>query len=221
LRQDGTETGWLKRATSRWFYATLLKVGSVELRPGAADYRLLSRRVIDVFCKQVRERNPFLRGLVGWVGYPIVYLPFVPERRAGGRSKYRPSTLINFALNGIFSFSKAPLRLCIGAGLIIALLSFIAGILEIFIYLLGDVTVPGWASLFAIVSLVGGIQLFFLGILGEYVGLIFDEVKGRPIYLLDRLYGRANGQPEMLCDSNAAPDAAARPQYSPPDSARP
>ncbi len=96
--------------------------------------------------------------------------------------------MINFALNGIFSFSKAPLRLCIGAGLVIALFSFLAGIAEIFVYLLGGITVPGWASLFAIVSLVGGIQLFFLGVLGEYIGLIFDEVKGRPIYLLDRLY---------------------------------
>lgn len=189
LRRDSSETAFLKRTTSRWFYSTLAKIGSVQLRSGAADYRLLSRRVVNLFCERIRERNPFLRGLVEWVGFRIVYVPFQSARREGGRSKYRPSTLINFALNGIISFSKAPLRLCILAGFAMAALSFLLGVVDILVYLLGTVTVPGWASLLAVVTFIGGIQLFFLGVIGEYIGLIFDEVKNRPLYLIGRTYG--------------------------------
>lgn len=190
IRQDGAETGWLKRSTSRWFYSTFMKVGAVDLRSGAADYRLLSRRVAQVFREEMREHNQFLRGLVSWVGFRTVYVPFVPMKREQGASKYRASTLINFALNGICSFSKLPLRFCIGAGFTFALLSVLGGFAQIVVYLLSsDSMVPGWATLVAIVTFAAGVQLFFLGVLGEYISLIFDEVKGRPLYLLARRRG--------------------------------
>jgi dolichol-phosphate mannosyltransferase len=191
IRHDGPETAWLKRATSRWFYATLFKLGAIEVPAGAADFRLLSRRVTELLRGELREHNPFLRGLVGWVGYRIVYVPFTPNKRERGSSKYRPATLLSFALNGICSFSRVPLRLCIGIGIAVAGMSFLAAILDVVIYLLSDIRVPGWASLFVAVSLIGGVQLIFLGVLGEYVSIIFDEVKNRPLYLLHKHYGQS------------------------------
>jgi polyisoprenyl-phosphate glycosyltransferase len=190
VRQDGRETGLVKRLTSRWFYFVLQRVGAVDLPAGASDYRLLSQRVAEVVRAQITERNPFLRGLVSWVGFNIVHVPFVPSARPGGRSHYRPSTLMNFALNGICSFSKFPLRFCVGLGMAIAFLSFLGAFFEIVFYMLGTIEVPGWASLIAALCFLSGVQLFFLGVIGEYIGLIFDEVKGRPRYIADRRYVR-------------------------------
>jgi glycosyltransferase involved in cell wall biosynthesis/nucleoside-diphosphate-sugar epimerase len=195
IRQEGGETSRLKRASSRWFYATFLKLSEVELPAGAADYRLLSRRVNEVFRKELREHNPFLRGLVSWVGYKVTYIPFAPMKRESGASKYRPSTLLTFALNGLSSFSKVPLRVCIIAGLVLAALSLSGAFFQIVAYAFGDVEVPGWASLFSAVTLIGGVQLFFLGVLGEFVSLIFDEVKDRPRYLLNKRYGQERVEP--------------------------
>ena len=193
VRQDRGEIPVLKRMTSRWFYLLFLKLGGVGLQVGAADYRLLSRRVVGIFRSEVREHNPFLRGLVGWVGFRVDYVPFVPAARLHGRSKYQLATLFNFALNGVCSFSKVPLRLCVSVGLVLSLLSLIAGIAQISLYLVGSVDVPGWSSLFAAVIFIGGIQLFFLGVLGEYISLIFDEVKNRPRYIVSQYIGGGPG----------------------------
>lgn len=190
VRQDGRETGPVKRLTSRWFYALLQRVGAVELPAGMSDYRLLSQRVAEVVRTQVTERNPFLRGLVSWIGFKIAYVPFHPNARPGGRSHYRSSTLVNFALNGICSFSKFPLRFCVALGMAIAGLSFLGGFLQIAFYMFGTIEVPGWASLIAALCFLGGVQLFFLGVIGEYIGLIFDEVKRRPRYIANHRYIR-------------------------------
>jgi polyisoprenyl-phosphate glycosyltransferase len=196
VRVDGPETGLLKRLTSRWFYKLFLKVGMVELPVGASDFRLLSRRVADIVRARLPEQNPFLRGLVGWLGFDMASVPYAPSPRPRGRSNYRASTLLNFALNGICSFSKVPLRLCIGLGLIVAGLSFVGAFVELIVYALGNRNVPGWPTLIAALCFLGGVQLFFLGVIGEYVGLIFDEVKQRPRYVIDRRY--AAGRPARL-----------------------
>jgi glycosyltransferase involved in cell wall biosynthesis len=188
VRREGAEQNSLKRLMSRLFYRIFLQLGDVELPAGAADYRLVSRRVIDLLCAHVREHNPFLRGLISWVGFKIVYVPFTPAQRQRGTSKYGTSGLVNFALNGICSFSKVPLRFCIAAGCILAAMSILSAVVQLAIYFFGHFDVPGWASLFATISLIGGIQLIFLGVVGEYVGLIFDEVKNRPRYVVDRRY---------------------------------
>src|SRR6266511_5379108 len=188
VRQDGPETGIAKRLTSRWFYKLFLKLGAVELPVGASDFRLLSKRVADVLRAQLPEQNPFLRGLVGWLGFNVANVPFNPTPRARGRSNYRASTLVNFALNGICSFSKVPLRFCIGAGVVIAAISFLGAFALLLLYALGKTYVPGWPSLITALCFLGGIQLFLLGVIGEYVGLIFDEVKRRPRYVVDRRY---------------------------------
>ena len=195
LRADGSETALLKRTTSRSFYRLLSWIGSVELRPGAADFRLLDGRVVDVIRTELGERNVFLRGLVSWIGYKVAFVAFEPQQRLHGRSNYSPSALFNFALMGLSSFSKAPLRLCTITGLVLALLAVVGGLAQVVTYVFSQAAVPGWASLMVMVSLLGGIQLIFLGIVGEYVGQIFDEVKGRPRYLVARRYGRPEGGP--------------------------
>ncbi|WP_162348911.1 glycosyltransferase family 2 protein [Pseudoxanthomonas gei] len=189
LRKDGNETGLLKRTSSAMFYRLLSRIGSIELRGGAADYRLLDRKVIDVLRDELKERNVFLRGLVAWMGFNITFVEFEPLRRLHGASKYRPSILFNFALQGVSSFSKTPLRMCTMAGLLLSVLSVIAGVLMVIAYFLGNTAMPGWASLIAFISLLGGMQLFFMGIIGEYLGQVFDEVKGRPRYLVAKRYG--------------------------------
>lgn len=188
LRKDGREIRLLKRLTSRWFYRILRRIGAPELGVGASDYRLLSRRVAAIVRAQLPEHNPFLRGLVSWVGFHVVQVSFKPAARPRGHSHYRVSTLITLALNGICSFSKLPLRVCVGLGILIACLSLIGGFTEVLVYMLRPIEVPGWSSLIAFMCFLGGVQLFFLGVIGEYIGLIFDEVKGRPRYIADRQY---------------------------------
>lgn len=193
LRKDGSETGFLKRSTSAMFYRLLSRIGSIELRGGAADYRLIDRKVLDVFRDQLMERNAFLRGLVAWVGFNVAFIEFEPLRRLHGASKYRPSILFNFALQGISSFSKTPLRLCTVAGIMISTASILAGLVMVVAYFNGTKSMPGWATLMAFISFLGGMQLFFMGIFGEYLGQIFDEVKGRPRYLVAKRYGETPG----------------------------
>jgi len=163
-------------------------IGSIQLQSGAADFRLLDRRVVDVLRHEFPERNVFLRGLVAWVGYNVSYVRFSPRERLQGRSKYRPSVLFNFALQGISSFSKTPLRVCTMTGMAIAAISLILGGAQVIAYFLGHANVRGWASLMTLMSFLGGVQMFFMGIFGEYLGQIFDEVKRRPRYLVRQRY---------------------------------
>jgi len=189
VREDSADTPLLKRLTSRWFYEFMLKVGSINLPVGAADYRLISARIAQLLRDEIRERNPFLRGLFSWVGFTVAYVPFVPAQRAGGASKYRLGQLLSFALNGVCSFSKVPLRFCIGAGIVLAVLSILFSIVQVILYIRGETIVPGWATLIGAVGLIGGVQLFFLGVIGEYLSIVFDEVKARPRYIVAHRYG--------------------------------
>ncbi len=207
LRQDGDKISFGKRVTSRMFYQLFEKVTGIDLNAGSADFRLLSRKVAEVFRTQFREHNPFFRGLVTWVGYRISYVSFVPDKRLAGRSNYSLGALILFATNGICSFSKLPLRACIWIGLFFGILSAMLGVYYLFVYFfLEDIVVPGWASLFALLAFGGSINLFFLGVLGEYIGLIFDEVKNRPRYLVGDKFGQSGTaqQPVLSVTKGAA-----------------
>ena len=207
IRTDAETTGWAKRRTSRLFYRLLSRVASIDLAPGSADYRLFSRRVVEVFRDQLPERNPFVRGLTSWVGYPTAYVAFTSRDRFAGESKYSVRRLLEFALSGVTSFSKVPIRAAAGVGAVMAMLSLSYAAFAVVAYLLGHVGVPGWASVVAVTSFVGGVQLLFLGLIAEYVGQIFDEVKGRPRFLVSDVLG---------LDSSAVPDvdAARRPRTS-------
>jgi dolichol-phosphate mannosyltransferase len=187
IRKDAESTGWAKRTTSHWFYRLLSRVGSIQLEPGSADYRLLSRRVVEVFRDQLPERNPFIRGLTTWVGFPVAYVSYTSQDRFAGQSKYSVRKLLEFALSGVTSFSKLPIRAAAGVGSVMAVLSLTYAVLAIGSRFVGSYTPPGWASLLAVTSFVGGVQLLFLGLIAEYVGQIFDEVKGRPRYLVSEV----------------------------------
>ena len=201
LRQEDLELSWFKRTTSRWFYQALMRIGSIELPAGAADYRLISARIAQLIRHELPEREPFLRGLFVWVGFNVCYVSYSPAKRLGGRSKYSLGKLLSFALNGIFSFSKVPLRLCIIAGIAIALISVGFTAVYIVMYAFGTTAVPGWASLFGAIGIIGGIQLLFLGVIGEYLSIVFDEVKRRPRYVIARRIGHTGDQRKRPVDT--------------------
>jgi dolichol-phosphate mannosyltransferase len=194
VRSDSTSTHWLKRATSEAFYRMMSRLAAIDLQVGSADFRLLSRRVVDVFRHQLPERNPFIRGLTSWVGYTVTYVGFTSRERLAGRSKYSLRSLLEFAITGVTSFSKVPIRAAAVVGMVISALSVFYGIFTIVAYVSQRYVPPGWTSMVAALSFLGGLQLLFLGLIAEYVGQIFDEVKGRPRYLVDRTLGRTTTQ---------------------------
>jgi len=175
----------MKRRLSSLFYRLQNALSPVEIRDGMADFRLVSRKVVRVFQTSIREQNQFLRGLFQWVGFRRAEVPFVSAPRAVGTTKYHLGRLLVFSIIGIVSFSKVPLRLATLLGLAIASLGSLYAAWLVGEYFVRGHFPPGFASLIIAVLVMGGLQLMFLGILGEYLGSIFDEVKGRPLYIID------------------------------------
>jgi len=203
VRIDAPSTSWLKRRTSHAFYALMSRVASIDIQGGSADFRLFSRRVVDVF-DGLPERNPFIRGLTTWVGFNVAHVEFTCRDREVGESKYTLKSLVEFALTGITSFSKVPLRAAAVTGMAMSFLSLVYAGFAIASYFFAAFVPPGWASTSAAVSFVGGIQLLFLGLIAEYVGQIFDEVKARPRYLVDRMLGEAPSERAEISDTASA-----------------
>ncbi len=183
IRQRTDGEGWFKGLTSRGFYALLNALSGTKVPAGAADFCLLSRRV----CQSLRdmpERHRFLRGLVSWAGFDRAFVPYVAPQRAAGRTKYSMVKMVGLALDAVFSFSAEPLRLALRAGIGITIFGFAyLAYSLIYGYLLSGL-VPGYSSLIALMMILGGSQLMFIGLIGQYLARIFEEVKGRPIYLL-------------------------------------
>ena len=183
IRQRTDGEGWFKGLTSRGFYALLNALSGTKVPAGAADFCLLSRRV----CQSLRdmpERHRFLRGLVSWAGFDRAFVPYVAPQRGAGRTKYSVVKMVGLALDAVFSFSAEPLRLALRAGLGITVFGFAyLAYSLIYGYLLSGL-VPGYSSLIALMMILGGSQLMFIGLIGQYLARIFEEVKGRPIYLL-------------------------------------
>lgn len=185
VRRYGRDAGLVKRWTSRLFYVVQNALSPVEIRDGMADFRLVSRRVVRVFQTGVRERDQFLRGLFQWVGFRRAEVPYVSAERGAGATKYPLVRLLVFSITGIISFSKVPLRLAALLGMAIAALGAAYALWLLYGSIVSGGFPPGYTSLIMVVLLLGGIQLIFLGILGEYLGSIFDEVKGRPLYVVE------------------------------------
>lgn len=184
-RMDTQKASRFKRWTSAAFYRLINRMGDTQIIPGGADYRLMSRSVVDVV-KNMREYQRFLRGMVAWVGYRTVTLPYQPAERLAGKSKYTLKKMFKLASDAVFSFSLVPLQIGLVAGGMFFLLAFIEVIYVIFLWLSGhpERLAPGWSSLMFMLLIVGGTLMVLLSFIGIYVGYIFQEVKGRPIYII-------------------------------------
>jgi dolichol-phosphate mannosyltransferase len=175
--------GILKRWSSRLFYGVLSLLSGVEVPKGSADFRLLGRPGVDVV---LRSTGPllFLRGLIPWLGFEISYVPFEPHPRTAGRPSFTWRRMIHLSIEGLMSFSIIPLRLSIAIGISVSALSFLYLIYIVFIWLTSSRVVPGWASMTGLLSLLGGIQLLTIGVLGEYLGRLFVSNLNRPHFVI-------------------------------------
>lgn len=176
--------GFLKRATAHAFYRVMGRLSKTPVPADTGDFRLLSPRSLAAL-RQLRERHRFMKGLFGWVGYRSVAVPYEREPRLAGGSKFNFWKLWNFALEGITSFSSAPLRLATYLGLVTALFAFAYGLWVIAKALLWGDPVAGWPTMMAVILFLGGVQLIALGLIGEYLGRLYEESKQRPLYLVD------------------------------------
>lgn len=182
-RLDRSADNILKRKTAEWFYRLHNAISEPSIPPNVGDFRLMDRKVVEAL-KLLPERRRFMKGLFAWVGFRQATIPYARESRQAGTSKFSGWALWNLALEGITSFSTAPLRIWTYLGLAIALVAFAFGafIIGRVIFLGRDL--PGYASLITVVLFLGGVQLIGMGILGEYLGRIYSEAKGRPIYIV-------------------------------------
>ena len=171
-----------KLSTARWFYTLFDKLAQVELQHNSGDFRLLDRRALDALLS-MRERNRFLRGMTVWVGYTQAAVPYHRDARFAGETKYTLPKMLRFSMDAIFSFSERPLQLATFLGFLISTLAFIAIPVVVVLRLMGSY-LPGFGAITILILLLGGIELIAIGIIGEYVGRIYDEVKGRPLYLV-------------------------------------
>ncbi len=182
LREGET---WLKRHTAAAFYRIMRNVGEMPLPPNVGDFRLMSRRVVDAV-QQLREHHRFMKGLFAWVGFPSIAVIYDREPRGAGTTKWSFWKLWNFAIEGITSFSVGPLKLATYLGLAVAVFAVLFGTQLILRTVLFGNPVAGYPSLMAVILFLGGTQLVTLGIIGEYLGRVFNETKRRPLYLVER-----------------------------------
>lgn len=187
-RRDRQGETWLKRFTAAHFYRLIGRVSQVPIPEDTGDFRLMDRRVVEAL-KQLPERNRFMKGLFAWVGYRQIAIDYDRDPRYAGQSKWNYWRLWNFALDGIAAFSSLPLKVWSYVGLVISSLALVYAIFLVIRTLILGIDVPGYASLMVAVLFLGGIQLISLGVIGEYLGRVYEEVKGRPLYLVRDLYG--------------------------------
>jgi glycosyltransferase involved in cell wall biosynthesis len=190
VRRDRESESPLRRGFARLFYRIFARFADTELPEGAGDFRLIDRRAVDVL-KALPERARFSKGLYAWVGFKAAGVPFDVEERRHGTSRWNFRRLMRFALDGITSFSTVPLRLSIYVGLVASFFAIAYAVGFIVRTLILGVDVPGFPSLIVSVMFFSGVQLVFLGVIGEYVGRIFEEVKRRPLYVVGERIGVA------------------------------
>ena len=183
VRRRRTGESAFKLLTAKLFYRTTRRLTKVAIPVDTGDFRLMSRRVVDAL-KQIRERHRFIRGLVSWVGYPQTAIEYDRDARFAGETKYPVSKMLRFAIDGITSFSDVPLRFASYFGFIVSGIAFLVGIVEIIIRIFTGYNLPGYTSTIFAILFLGGVQLIGIGILGEYIGRIYEEIKARPLYLV-------------------------------------
>lgn len=188
VRLGTDRASWFKRTTSGLFYGLLNRLANVQIAPGTADFRLLDRKVVESF-RQIHERDRFIRGLMTWIGFRRSQIPYHAPARYAGKSKYSTVKMVRFAFDGLTSFSAIPLYLSGLVGMIVSVLSFLYSLQAVYYRYFTNQTVEGWTSVIVAVLFLGGIDLVSLGVLGIYVGRIYTETKGRPLYLVQHLRG--------------------------------
>ena len=190
IREATEGVSWFKKITSKYYYRFLNAMSETEVYPGGSDFRLLDRQACDALC-QYREHDRFIRGMVGTLGFNQVQVPFTAPERFAGYSKFSVKKMSKLAMDGILGYSVVPLRISFYLGGLCALFSLILFAHVIVEYLLGNV-LPGWTTIMVCVALFSGVQLMLMGVMGEYVGRIFKEVKNRPLYMVMEKRGDYN-----------------------------
>jgi polyisoprenyl-phosphate glycosyltransferase len=185
VRANRDDESFLKRHLTHAFYKLLRRASRIPIEPDAGDFRLLDRKVVDSL-KALPERSRFMKGLYAWVGYRSIGIPFQVEERRSGRTTFNFRRLTRLAVMGMVAFSELPLRISAIIGLVISIISIIYGSYEAIHALLFGTDLPGWATLVVAITFLNGIQLMAIGVLGEYIARIFNEVKGRPNYIIAR-----------------------------------
>lgn len=187
-RTDRPGESAFKLATARAFYRLLNRLSDIPIPLDTGDFRLMSRPVVDTL-RAMPERDRFLRGMVSWVGFRQVALPYRRAERFAGTSKYPLRKMLRFAVDGILSFSTRPLQLSIGLGMVAAVTAMVGILYALTLRIFTSIWVEGWTALMIAVLFLGGVQLICVGILGEYVGRIYNEVKRRPLYVVQEYVG--------------------------------
>lgn len=197
-----------KLFTASVFYRMLRSISNIDIPPDVGDFRLISLRVGDQL-RAMKEKDRFIRGLVSWVGFPQTFIIYERDERYAGETKYPLAKMIKFAFDGITSFSSAPLRVATWMGYLSSAVAFLY-LISVFVQVALGVTVEGWATIVVAVLFLGGVQLICLGILGEYLGRVFNEVKPRPVYIVQEVAGgRNNAAPAQRAPALAASGAVA------------
>ncbi|MEI8131077.1 MAG: glycosyltransferase, partial [Leptolinea sp.] len=184
-RSDVISPSLFKHWTSVIFYKIINKIGSTKMIQGAVDFRLLTRQVVKAL-RSMPEYHRFMRGMVAWVGYKSIILPYMPPARIAGKSKYSLGRMLRLSMDAVFSFSLVPLYIGISLGVLMLVLAFLEMLYVLNFWVTGNISnlAPGWSSLMFILLLIGGFLMISIGVIGVYIGYIFQEVKGRPVYLI-------------------------------------
>lgn len=190
VRENRDDESVGKRLGTKLFYSLLKSSRGVEVPPHAGDFRLMDRSVVDALLR-LPERNRFMKGLYAWVGFNTEAIQYVPDARLHGESRFNGLTLLRLALAGLMSFTTWPLRLVSLLGFMVSICSFVYGLFIVVEYLLYKNPVDGWPTIVTVLLFFSGINLMSLGVVGEYIAGIFDEVKGRPLYIVRQAVGQA------------------------------
>jgi polyisoprenyl-phosphate glycosyltransferase len=191
-----------KLASATAFYRVLRWLAEVEVPIDAGDFRLMSRRAVEALL-DMPEHDRYMRGMVAWIGYETATVEYERDARIAGETKYPLSKMIRLALDGIIGFSMRPLRLATWLGLLVSVVAFALVVILVVLRSLGHVPVQGWTSLAVLVLLIGGVQLVTIGVMGEYIGRIYNEVRGRPLFLIRERRGFLDGRADPSSDARA------------------
>jgi len=186
-RRSRAGESWFKKKTSTWFYSVLQRSTSIQIQRDTGDFRLMSRRFVDAL-KEFRESERYTKGMYSWVGLRKKEILYDRDPRAAGTTKWNYLKLVNLAIDGITSFTTAPLRISSFLGVVVSLFAFIYIVYLVLRTLLFGTDLAGYPSMMAVILFLGGVQLLSLGIIGEYIGRIFNETKQRPLYLIDEYH---------------------------------